>query len=56
MRAVRWVLGMQCEDGGWGAFNADNDSALVAALPFCDFGEVTDPPSGDVTLQRTVVQ
>jgi squalene-hopene/tetraprenyl-beta-curcumene cyclase len=48
-RAVRWTLGLQCRDGGWAAFDADNDSALVAALPFCDFGEVTDPPSADVT-------
>jgi squalene-hopene/tetraprenyl-beta-curcumene cyclase len=48
-RAVRWTLGLQCRDGGWGAFDADNDSRLVAALPFCDFGEVTDPPSSDVT-------
>ena len=40
---------MQCGDGGWGAFDADNDSRLVAALPFCDFGKVTDPPSADVT-------
>ena len=40
---------MQCRDGGWGAFDADNDSGLVATLPFCDFGEVTDPPSADVT-------
>ncbi len=48
-RAVAWTLGMQCRDGGWGAFDVDNDSRLVAALPFCDFGEVTDPPSADVT-------
>jgi squalene-hopene/tetraprenyl-beta-curcumene cyclase len=48
-RAVRWTVAMQCRDGGWGAFDADNDSRLVAALPFCDFGEVTDPPSADVT-------
>jgi squalene-hopene/tetraprenyl-beta-curcumene cyclase len=48
-RAVRWTLGLQCREGGWGAFDADNDSELVAALPFCDFGEVTDPPSADVT-------
>ncbi len=34
---------------GWAAFDADNDSGLVASLPFCDFGEVTDPPSADVT-------
>lgn len=48
-RAVSWMLGMQCADGGWAAFDVDNDSKLVAALPFCDFGEVTDPPSADVT-------
>jgi squalene-hopene/tetraprenyl-beta-curcumene cyclase len=48
-RAVRWTSGMQCANGGWAAFDADNDSRLVAALPFCDFGEVTDPPSADVT-------
>ncbi len=48
-RAVRWTVGMQSRSGGWGAFDADNSSGLVAALPFCDFGEVTDPPSADVT-------
>jgi squalene-hopene/tetraprenyl-beta-curcumene cyclase len=48
-RGIKWTLGMQCRDGGWGAFDVDNDSRLVAALPFCDFGEVTDPPSADVT-------
>ena len=48
-RAVSWTVGMQCRDGGWAAFDVDNDSRLVAGLPFCDFGEVTDPPSADVT-------
>jgi squalene-hopene/tetraprenyl-beta-curcumene cyclase len=48
-RAANWTIGMQCRDGGWGAFDVDNNSPLVAALPFCDFGEVTDPPSADVT-------
>jgi squalene-hopene/tetraprenyl-beta-curcumene cyclase len=48
-RAVAWTIGMQCADGGWAAFDVDNDSRLIAALPFCDFGEVTDPPSADVT-------
>ncbi len=48
-RAIRWLIGMQSRDGGWGAFDADNTSRLVARLPFCDFGEVTDPPSADVT-------
>lgn len=48
-RALRWLIGMQSRDGGWGAFDADNTSGLVAKLPFCDFGAVTDPPSADVT-------
>lgn len=48
-RAVRWLIGMQSHDGGWGAFDADNTRQLVAELPFCDFGEVIDPPSADVT-------
>ncbi len=48
-RAVRWILAMQCKGGGWGAFDKDNDKALVTKIPFCDFGEALDPPSVDVT-------
>jgi squalene-hopene/tetraprenyl-beta-curcumene cyclase len=48
-RAVAWTEGMQCRSGGWAAFDVDNTSDLVGSLPFCDFGEVTDPPSADVT-------
>jgi squalene-hopene/tetraprenyl-beta-curcumene cyclase len=48
-RGLTWITGMQSRDGGWGAFDADNTSALVTKLPFCDFGAVTDPPSADVT-------
>jgi squalene-hopene/tetraprenyl-beta-curcumene cyclase len=40
---------MQSSDGGWGAFDADNCRTLIRDLPFCDFGEVIDPPSADVT-------
>jgi squalene-hopene/tetraprenyl-beta-curcumene cyclase len=48
-RGIAWMLGMQSSDGGWGAFDVDNTSRIVARLPFCDFGAVTDPPSADVT-------
>jgi squalene-hopene/tetraprenyl-beta-curcumene cyclase len=48
-RAVDWVLGMQCSDGGWAAFDADQTGRMPTRLPFCDFGEVVDPPSADVT-------
>jgi squalene-hopene/tetraprenyl-beta-curcumene cyclase len=48
-RGVAWTTGMQSRDGGWAAFDADNTRALANHLPFCDFGEVIDPPSADVT-------
>jgi squalene-hopene/tetraprenyl-beta-curcumene cyclase len=48
-RAVAWTLGMQCADGGWAAFDVDNTQTLCRELPFCDFGELIDPPSADVT-------
>jgi squalene-hopene/tetraprenyl-beta-curcumene cyclase len=48
-RGVDWMVGMQSRGGGWAAFDVDNTSSLVGKLPFCDFGEVTDPPSADVT-------
>jgi squalene-hopene/tetraprenyl-beta-curcumene cyclase len=48
-RSLRWTVGMQCRDGGFAAFDADNTRALCGELPFCDFGEVIDPPSADVT-------
>ncbi|MDG4787431.1 squalene--hopene cyclase [Micromonospora sp. WMMD1102] len=48
-RGVRWLCGMQSADGGWAAFDADNTRRIARDLPFCDFGEVIDPPSADVT-------
>ncbi len=48
-RGVAWMVGMQSSNGGWAAFDVDNSSRLPRLLPFCDFGEVTDPPSADVT-------
>ncbi|MEU7278071.1 squalene--hopene cyclase [Streptomyces sp. NPDC045431] len=48
-RGANWTVGMQSRDGGWAAFDADNTSPFPNRLPFCDFGEVIDPPSADVT-------
>ena len=44
-----WIEGMQSSDGGWAAFDVDNVQTLCRELPFCDFGELIDPPSADVT-------
>ncbi|HLW94963.1 MAG TPA: squalene--hopene cyclase [Solirubrobacteraceae bacterium] len=48
-RATEWLEGMQDSDGGWGAFDAANTKRIMREIPFCDFGEVIDPPSADVT-------
>lgn len=48
-KATNWLFDMQCRDGGWGAFDKDNDKRLLTKIPFCDFGEALDPPSVDVT-------
>ena len=48
-RAVDWLTGMQCSNGGWAAFDWNNDSRQLAKIPFADFGELLDPPSVDVT-------
>lgn len=48
-RGIDWLIGMQCRDGGWAAFDVDNTRELAYQLPFCDFGAVIDPPSADVT-------
>ena len=48
-RGVNWLLGMQSKGGGWGAFDKDNDKAILTKIPFCDFGEALDPASVDVT-------
>ncbi|HEY6538791.1 MAG TPA: squalene--hopene cyclase [Candidatus Dormibacteraeota bacterium] len=48
-RAVAWLLVMQGEDGGYAAFDADNNRTWVEHLPIADFGEMLDRPSPDVT-------
>lgn len=48
-RALRWLRVMQGRDGGYGAFDADNDRAWVERLPISDFGEMLDRASPDVT-------
>jgi squalene-hopene/tetraprenyl-beta-curcumene cyclase len=48
-RACRWIAAMQCRNGGWGAFDKDNDAYWLYDIPFFDFGAVIDPPSVDVS-------
>jgi squalene-hopene/tetraprenyl-beta-curcumene cyclase len=48
-RALAWTLAMQSSNGGWAAFDKDNNQPIITKIPFCDFGEALDPPSADVT-------
>jgi len=50
-RATRWVIGMQSENGGWGAFDADNTYYYLNHIPFADHGALLDPPTVDVTAR-----
>jgi squalene-hopene/tetraprenyl-beta-curcumene cyclase len=48
-RGLRWLAGMQSSNGGWGAFDRNNNKTWTRQIPFADFGEMIDPPSVDVT-------
>lgn len=50
-RAVRWVSAMQCRNGGWAAFDADNDRELFTRVPFADHNAMIDPPTADITAR-----
>jgi squalene-hopene/tetraprenyl-beta-curcumene cyclase len=46
---VNWTLGMQSRNGGWGAFDTDNDSEFLNRIPFADMEAMIDPPTEDLT-------
>jgi len=48
-RAEEWIRGMQSRNGGWGAFDIDNDNDYLNNIPFADHGALLDPPTADVT-------
>jgi squalene-hopene/tetraprenyl-beta-curcumene cyclase len=48
-RGTAWLLSMQSKNGGFASFDIDNTRQAITQIPFCDFGEVIDPPSEDVT-------
>ncbi len=50
-RAKEWIVGMQSKNGGWGAFDADNDYSYLNNIPFADHGALLDPPTEDVSAR-----
>jgi squalene-hopene/tetraprenyl-beta-curcumene cyclase len=47
-RAVAWLEAMQNSDGGWGAFDRDNNCELLCKVPFADHNAMIDPSSPDL--------
>jgi squalene-hopene/tetraprenyl-beta-curcumene cyclase len=47
-RAVPWLAAMQNADGGWGAFDRDNNSEFLCKVPFADHNAMIDPSSPDL--------
>jgi squalene-hopene/tetraprenyl-beta-curcumene cyclase len=50
-RGLAWMLGMRNRDGGWGAFDRNNDSRLLTRIPFADHNAMIDPSTADLTAR-----
>ncbi len=48
-RAVDWLLAMQGNDGGWAAFDVDNNWNVLSHVPFADHNAMLDPSCSDIT-------
>jgi squalene-hopene/tetraprenyl-beta-curcumene cyclase len=48
-RAITWLLAMQGKDGGWAAFDVDNNWEFLSAVPFADHNAMLDPTCPDIT-------
>jgi squalene-hopene/tetraprenyl-beta-curcumene cyclase len=50
-RSAEWIDGMQSSNGGWAAFEVDNEYYNLNHIPFADHGALLDPPTVDVTAR-----
>ena len=48
-RAIDWLLAMQSKDGGWAAFDVDNNWQFLSSVPFADHNAMLDPACPDIT-------
>lgn len=48
-RALNWLLAMQSKDGGWAAFDVDNNWQALSYVPFADHNAMLDPTCPDIT-------
>jgi squalene-hopene/tetraprenyl-beta-curcumene cyclase len=50
-RGLDWFLSMQNADGGWGAFDHENNLQFLNHIPFADHNAMLDPSTADVTAR-----
>ena len=50
-RGLAWLVSMQNSDGGWGAFDHENDLQFLNHIPFADHNAMLDPSTADVTAR-----
>ncbi len=50
-RCVNWIASMQCQAGGWAAFDLDNNQDWLNHLPYGDLKAMIDPNTADVTAR-----
>lgn len=48
-RAMRWCRAMQCQGGGFAAFDKDITDSWLESVPFADHNAILDPPCSDIT-------
>ncbi len=50
-RGACWLSAMQNRDGGWGAFDVNNDREILTRIPFADHNAMIDPSTSDLTAR-----
>lgn len=50
-RGLAWLISMQNADGGWGAFDHENNLQFLNHIPFADHNAMLDPSTADVTAR-----
>jgi squalene-hopene/tetraprenyl-beta-curcumene cyclase len=50
-RCLNWIASMQCQPGGWAAFDLDNDQDWINLIPYGDLKAMIDPNTADVTAR-----
>jgi squalene-hopene/tetraprenyl-beta-curcumene cyclase len=50
-RGLEWCLSMQCQNGGWAAFDKENTMMVLNRIPFADNEAMLDYPTADVTAR-----